>query len=81
MQFQVLWLGTPQCNATWEPSTSIPKNLIDQYEASSTVNVTVNNTVQYGHNSGAISVTYINAEEPLAKKARHERPSFESLER
>ena len=80
--FQVLWLGTPECNATWEPSTSIPQNLIDHYEAGLTADVTVNEIVQYGHTSGTINVTYTNDEKPATpKRAKCERPSFESLER
>ena len=76
-----MWLGSPECSATWEPSTSLPKKLIEGYETGLRTESQVNITATYGHISGMITVTHTDhALPPNTKKAKQTRPSPESLE-
>ena len=71
LRIQILWLGSPECSATWEPLTSLPKKLIDNYEAGLRTESQVNITTNYGHISGMITVTHNdNALPPDTKKSK-----------
>jgi len=75
---QVLWLGQPQCNATWEPCSSLPPELIEDYETGIAREAAVETKFAYGHvvNTVTISKTEAHGE----KRKRQERPCVENLQ-
>ena len=76
-----MWLGSPECSATWEPSSCIPKNLIDEYEAGLRTEAQVNTTTNYSHISGLITIAKTDSTfPPETKKPKQVRSSHESLE-
>jgi len=77
---QVLWLGVPQCKATWEPASSVPQDLMADFEAGVTTEVDIDTTSAYGHVSNTMTVTHKPVSQPEVKKRKEERPCHEELE-
>lgn len=71
---QVLWLGHPKCNATWEPGPSLPQDLVKQFEESVGSEVRVDKQQLYGHMCSTVTVVPISPDTQKAKKVRRERP-------
>ena len=79
---QVLWLGHPECKATWEPATSLPYELVEDYERGIIREATVDATPLYGHVFNTMSVTR-RTDDILprdAKKSKQERLCPDDLE-
>ena len=70
----MLWLGCPECFATWEPASSLPTSLIDQFESEAIVESSVESVPLYGHVSSTVTVAQSSAEQGPAKK-KQERTS------
>jgi hypothetical protein len=77
LAIQVLWLGCPNGYATWEPSSSLPPALVEQYEKQMTSDLTVETTPLYGHISTKVTVSHRSVQQPEAKKKKQERPCTE----
>ena len=44
---QVLWLGRPEIQATWEPAKSLPEGLVREFEAGVEAEVTIDKHAIY----------------------------------
>lgn len=63
------WLGRPQCDTTWEPSSALPTKLVADYEAGITMEaITEPNGTAFGHLSTALVVRNIPLEPERKKK-------------
>ena len=77
----VLWVGCPECYATWEPASSLPQDLIENFESGVSVETRVHLEPLYGHISGTITVSEMNITKvPVPKKARKQRQCLKDLE-
>ena len=54
---QVLWLGHPECSATWEPASNLPHSLIRDYEAGIESEVSLEKASMYGYISNVLHVS------------------------
>ena len=52
-----MWLGQPECYATWEPAESLPQCLVQQFEAGVVPETEVESVLLYGHVSNTVTVT------------------------
>ena len=77
---QVLWLGLHECCASWEPSSSVPQSLVEQFEAGNNPQSRVETATIYGHISGTVITTSSCIEKPQAKRIRQERACYAELE-
>jgi len=73
-----LWLGQPQCSATWEPASSLPLDLIEDYEAGISRESTLETKSMYGHVFNTMTIKRSGA--PETKKKKLERACIEDLE-
>ena len=78
--FQVLWLGRPQCYATWEPASSLPHRLVDEFTAGLEAELQVDNVPMYGHISSTVTVAQQSSDSQKSKRQRQERPCHDELE-
>ena len=68
---QVIWLGRPGCETTWEPATALSPSLITNYEAGILTETSTECDATYGRTSTTLVVK--NAlEEPALKKSKRE---------
>lgn len=79
MPLQVLWLGCPEINATWEPEKSLPERLVKEFEAGVAAEATVDKQAIYGHTSGILTVSHL-SEERSKKRMKMERPCLKNME-
>lgn len=77
---QVLWLGCPECFATWEPASSLPTTLIEQFESETIGESSAESVPLYGHVSSTVTINEHSIEQPIEKKKRRERPSVDDTE-
>ena len=70
---QVLWLGKPDVQVTWEPASSLPPRVIEEFEKGIEVETCQHSTHQYGYEASTI-VTLQKPESQPQKKARRDRP-------
>ena len=80
---QVLWLGHPECHATWEPAKSLPQSLVDSFEDGVMAESKVDSVNLYGHWSSIIATKSSgdkDVDEPKGKRTRQERPCYDDLE-
>ena len=77
---QVLWLGCPECFATWESASSLPTTLIEQFESETTAESTVESVPMYGHVSSIVTIAERSAEQPAGKKRRRERTNVDDTD-
>ena len=70
---QVLWLGQPECYATWEPAVSVPHGLVQQYETGVVSESTVESVSLYGHVSNTLTISQQCSLTPEAKRMRQDR--------
>lgn len=75
---QVLWLGRPEINATWEPAKSLPDGLVQEFEAGVLAEATVDKQAIFGHTSGTLTVSVRN--EDNKKKMKIDRPCLTDME-
>ena len=69
---QVMWLGRPECETTWEPATALSPSLVADYEAGILTETSTEYDATYGHTSTTLVVK--NAlQEPALKKSKRER--------
>lgn len=77
---QVLWLGRPECNATWEPACSLPQKVVDDYETGVAREIELDTTSLYGHVCNTVTMSGKTLERSEPKKKKTERPSYNDLE-
>lgn len=53
---KVLWLGAPDKETTWEPASSLPLRLIEQFESNIVAEVTTEKEECYGNVSNVITI-------------------------
>lgn len=77
-----MWLGRPSSEVTWEPSISLPKHLIEQYEQGTALTESsVVSEVSYGVVSNKIVVNeYSRSVEPEKKRRKVSRIVLNDLE-
>lgn len=80
LTIQVLWLGQPDCFATWEPAVSLPQSLVQQFEGGIVPEARVETIQLYGHMSSTLTVSQQGSLTLEAKRMRLERPYHEDLE-
>lgn len=69
---QVMWLGRPECETTWEPATALSPSLVADYEAGILTETSTEYDATYGHTSTTLVVK--NAlQEPALMKSKRER--------
>ena len=73
-------MGIPECKATWEPASSVPQNLVAEFESGVTTVANVDTATLYGHVSSTMMVTHTTVTQPEAKKRKKERPCHTELE-
>ena len=76
-KMQVLWLGRPECHASWEPAKCIPLSLVQQFEGGIMAESQATRVPMYGHISGILTVSHSSHE---TKRKKMERTWFEDLE-
>ena len=69
---QVLWLGRPECETTWEPATALSPSLVADYEAEILTETSTECDATYGHTSTTLVVKSA-LQEPALKKSKRER--------
>ena len=70
---QVLWLGKPEMQVTWEPASSLSSTLIEEFERGIGVETCQQSTHQYGYEASTIfTVDKPASQQP--KKARCDCP-------
>ena len=57
-------------HATWEPASSVPQDLVAEFEAGVTTEANVDTTTLYDHVSNTMTMTKRTATQPEAKKRR-----------
>lgn len=77
---KVLWVGRPECHATWEPAKSVPQYLVQQFEAGEASESEADTVPIYGHLSGIITTSKGSEDVQVAKKKKMERPCHEDVE-
>ena len=80
LHVQVLWLGCPDCYATWEPASSLSRQLVADFEAGITTQPTIQTTSVYGHVSNIMAVSQMRTDQPQTKKRKEEQPCHRDLE-
>ena len=70
---QVLWLGKEDVNVTWEPASSLPQAVVDEFEKGVECAAVQQNNDFYGQN------TYTSRLRP-SKRPRTDRPVIQSNE-
>jgi hypothetical protein len=76
---EVLWLGRPEKEVTWEVAHALPASLIDIYENGLKAESLVESTYSYGMIANRVIVIPSSSEKPN-KKRRIEDTFFEELE-
>ena len=71
---QVLWLGKPEVSVTWEPESSIPPAVIEEFEKGIQAEVTQHVVESYGQHTFTLEVINTSASLHPAKKPRISRP-------
>ena len=71
---QVLWLGRPELEVTWESAASLPPAIIEEFEEGVQPQVVKRTDVQYGQQKCILSVTTTKPDDIALKKPRLERP-------
>ena len=66
---QVLWLGRPECETTWEQSSVLSASLGADYEAGLLLQTSTESQTAFGHTS-TILVTKGVPHKPVAKKVK-----------
>ena len=70
----MLWLGKPDLQITWEPESSLPFEVIQEFEKEIKHEAYEETASQYGYNSSIIMIADSKQETQPSKKARRERP-------
>lgn len=70
---QVLWLGKPELEVTWESAASLPPTIIEEFEEGVQPQVVKRTDVQYGQEKCVLSVTTTKPDDIALKKPRLER--------
>ena len=71
---QVLWLGKPETDVTWEPAEAIDPNLIAEFESDTQGQPYAGTTSCYGQVSTTLMVHKKRLGPPSRKEMRMERP-------
>ena len=71
---QVLWLGKPELEVTWESAASLPPSIIQEFEQGVQSQVVTRTDDQYGQKKCVLSVTSNKPDDVALKKPRVERP-------
>ena len=66
----MVWLGHPQCKATWEPASSLSSSLVADYEAGIQTETVTESATTYGHISSTLVTKNNMSPEPPAKKPK-----------
>ena len=76
----MLWLGQPECYATWEPAASLPQSLAQQFEGGILSRAEVETAPLCGHVSNVLTVSQKVSLTSDTKRMRKERPCHVELE-
>ena len=77
---QVLWLGKPDVEVTWEPESSLPQAIVQEFESNITSEVTEKKTSQYGYDCNTLVVESEVDPLQLNKKSKIECPIIQESE-
>ena len=72
----MLWLGKPDLHVTWEPASSLPAAVIEEFEKGSVPKAVHCSVDHYGHGTNTLVVEHATESQPR-KKARTDRPLVE----
>lgn len=71
---QVLWLGKPEKAISWEPESSLPAAVVQEFESGISAEVTQHVAESYGQHTFTLEVSSTSARVNPAKKPRISRP-------
>ena len=74
----MLWLGKPDLQVTWEPASSLPVAVIEEFEKGLIPQAVQSSSNSYGHGTTTIVVEENTSEPQPSKKARTDHPFVES---
>ena len=77
-----MWLGHPECKATWEPASNLPPTLISDFEAGIESEVSVKKASMYGYNSSLLHMSQKQSisQEQDPKKRKTDRMLVDDIE-
>ena len=77
---QVLWLGKPDVEVTWEPESSLPQAIVQEFENNITNEISEKKTSQYGYDCNTLVVESEMDQLQPNKKSKIERPVIQESE-
>ena len=79
INIQVLWLGKPDMQVTWELADSSSSDIIKELEKSIRPEVITHKDVEYGHQKSILSVSSSNSDQDIPQKnSRIESPIIQN---
>lgn len=77
-----MWLGHPECKATWEPASNLPPTLIAHFEEGIQSEVLVKKSSMYGYTSSLVhlSETHPVTIAQVSKKRKTDRMLINDIE-
>ena len=78
INMQVLWLGKEDVNVTWEPASSLPQAVVDEFEKGVECTAVQQNSDFYGQKTCTLHIETKTLQSSASKRPRTDRPVIQS---